>query len=116
MQRREWMLRSSDSERVPQGIEEEMTAGGWNYDRTILAPGKLRSVFATKWKNHLAGDEWRPIVPIFANVGGIFSMTEAPYEAHCPLRADGEFRFESTNQYDIWTKQIRRDPAKGITK
>ena len=89
----------------------------WNCDRADLGGGVRATRFGVKWCNFLDADElWKPIVAAFEQRGGVFALSNAPYSAECPALANGESRFDYTNRYDIWTKTIRHDPAKGVTK
>lgn len=94
-----------------------MTPLTYNADRETLPNGKLRTRMVGKWRNYLgAGDTWHPIDLSFRVDSGRASLAGAPYLLDCPRLANQPIRFESTNRYDIWTKQIRNDAPKGITK
>jgi hypothetical protein len=87
----------------------------WNADRKLLGDSRARTRFSGKWRNFLGANGWEPI-DLTVREAGSFGVSRAPYALTVPRLANDWCTIESTNRYDLWTKQIRPDLPVGIQK
>lgn len=88
----------------------------WNADRETLPNGQRRTRVRVKWCNYLGLDGWNKIDLSPAQAGGLFTVSKAPYSIEIPTLANDWSTIQSTNRYDIWTKQVMPDAPAGIQK
>jgi hypothetical protein len=67
----------------------------------------MQTEFHLKWINYLDKDlTWRKIKPNFVKTTSGFEMTQAPFEAHAPLTADGVATFINNNRWDVHGQRL----------
>ncbi len=94
-----------------------MTPFTWNADREVINGGAaLRTCFGMKWWNFLTNAGWQPIDLTPRLAGGTIVISNAPYRAEFPVLANDWSTVQSTNKYDVWTKETRDDAPVGISK
>lgn len=93
-----------------------MTPLTWNADVDFLPNGGRRMRVGVKWRNFLDDSGWQPIDISPQQAGGLFTVNKAPYSAEIPTLANGWSILQSTNRYNIWTRETMPDAPVGIQK
>ncbi len=78
----------------------------WNADTYQMKDGKYATSFGIGWKNFLDSDlKWKPIDQTPVQVPDGFDITQGPFRAHAPAKADGVAQMINDNRWDVFNKK-----------
>lgn len=89
----------------------------WNASQVETLTGEKVASFHGKFINFVdAAGTWKEISLATKKDATGFHLTDAPYQADLPLRANGNIKFTASNRFDLKTKSIRDDAPVSMTK
>jgi hypothetical protein len=79
--------------------------------------GNNQMQFTAGWTNYVdASGGWHKTDTTPKDKGSYWEITTAPYSVRIPKKANGDYRFDSTNLWDFATESLRIEPPVGVTR